>query len=217
MYSVYKHTTPSGKVYIGITSKPPEKRWLNGRGYRENFHFFNAIKKFGWNNIQHEILAVGLSKAEAEQMEISLIAQYDSTNQAKGYNFTNGGQCVGTLTEKQKQTISRKAKEAYASGKRVHHNLGKKLSEEIKSKLKEWHSHKTLTEEHRKHIGDAVRGKRIGGANPMARAVVCVETGEVFSSIKEAADSIDTTRVNVSRCVNGRNKTAGGYRWQYTT
>lgn len=32
MYSVYKHTAPNGKVYIGITGKDPEKRWLNGGG-----------------------------------------------------------------------------------------------------------------------------------------------------------------------------------------
>ena len=25
---VYKHTSPSGKVYIGITSNSPEKRWI---------------------------------------------------------------------------------------------------------------------------------------------------------------------------------------------
>lgn len=25
-YVVYRHTSPSGKVYIGITSKKPEKR-----------------------------------------------------------------------------------------------------------------------------------------------------------------------------------------------
>lgn len=30
MYTVYKHTTPSGKVYIGITGQKPERRWQNG-------------------------------------------------------------------------------------------------------------------------------------------------------------------------------------------
>lgn len=33
MYIVYKHTTPCGKVYIGITSKTPSQRWQNGKGY----------------------------------------------------------------------------------------------------------------------------------------------------------------------------------------
>ena len=31
LYSVYKHTAPNGKVYIGITSRKPEYRWNNGR------------------------------------------------------------------------------------------------------------------------------------------------------------------------------------------
>ena len=26
-FCVYKHTTPSGKVYIGITSRKPKERW----------------------------------------------------------------------------------------------------------------------------------------------------------------------------------------------
>lgn len=33
MWSVYKHTSPSGKVYIGITSRDPTKRWANRWGY----------------------------------------------------------------------------------------------------------------------------------------------------------------------------------------
>ena len=34
MYAVYKHTTPSGKVYIGITGRAVEKRWENGKVYK---------------------------------------------------------------------------------------------------------------------------------------------------------------------------------------
>ena len=33
-YSVYKHTFPNGKVYIGITKQNPLKRWRNGTGYK---------------------------------------------------------------------------------------------------------------------------------------------------------------------------------------
>lgn len=44
-YTVYKHACPSGKVYIGITSMKPEKRWDNRRGYKSNQHFSAAIKR----------------------------------------------------------------------------------------------------------------------------------------------------------------------------
>ena len=77
-YCVYKHTTPSGKVYIGLTGKNPEKRWLNGRGYARNEHFWNAIKKYGWDGIKHEILASDLTKAEATELEKFYIAIYKS-------------------------------------------------------------------------------------------------------------------------------------------
>lgn len=33
MWIVYKHTSPVGKVYIGITHQKPEKRWQ--KGYRK--------------------------------------------------------------------------------------------------------------------------------------------------------------------------------------
>ena len=42
-YCVYKHTSPSGKVYIGQTSINPLDRWQNGKGYKKQA-FYNAIK-----------------------------------------------------------------------------------------------------------------------------------------------------------------------------
>lgn len=32
-YSVYVHTTPNGKRYVGMTSQEPFVRWRNGLGY----------------------------------------------------------------------------------------------------------------------------------------------------------------------------------------
>ena len=56
-YCVYVHTTPSGKRYVGLTSFSPEKRWRNGGNYRSSKYFYNAIKKYGWDNIKHEVVA----------------------------------------------------------------------------------------------------------------------------------------------------------------
>ena len=77
LYTVYKHTSPSGKVYIGITCRKPEYRWNHGRGYKEIDQplFYRAIKKYGWDNITHEILYSGLQEKDAKNLEISLIKQ----------------------------------------------------------------------------------------------------------------------------------------------
>lgn len=98
-YYVYKHTFPNGKVYIGITSLKPEYRWNNGKGYLKKTKddkydqplIAYAINKYGWDNIEHEILFKGLSKKAAELKEIELISQYKSDNREFGYNLEKGG------------------------------------------------------------------------------------------------------------------------------
>lgn len=90
-YTVYKHTTPNNKVYIGITKRPLEVRWNYGRGYIKQEAFFNAILKYGWDNIKHDILFTGLSEKEAKNKEKALIKKYKSNNPKYGYNRTIGG------------------------------------------------------------------------------------------------------------------------------
>ena len=93
IYTVYSHISPSNKMYIGITKNNPLRRWKNGHGYRvENQpSFANAIKKYGWDNFQHNIIAENLTKVEAKQMEQDLIKKYNTTNPDYGYNMTTGG------------------------------------------------------------------------------------------------------------------------------
>lgn len=86
---VYKHITPSEKVYIGITSVLPCKRWVRGQGYKECPVFYKAIQKYGWDNIEHKILIDHLTFEEASEVEKQLIAYYKSIH--KSYNVTNGG------------------------------------------------------------------------------------------------------------------------------
>ena len=91
MYSVYRHTTPNGKVYIGITQQEPEVRWRNGHGYKNNVLFKRAIEKYGWDNIKHEVLYTGLTKQEAFRTEERLIAEHRSNQKEFGYHLTAGG------------------------------------------------------------------------------------------------------------------------------
>ena len=115
-YCVYKHTSPSGKVYIGITCKNPEKRWgQNGYGYRKQTVFYNAIQKYGWDNFKHEILHEGLSHDEAVEKEIELIREYKSNcskyySPMHGYNQTDGGegQSGYVLSQDRKDWLSKK-------------------------------------------------------------------------------------------------------------
>jgi predicted GIY-YIG superfamily endonuclease len=89
-YWVYKITSPSLKVYIGITSNI-----IKRFGFYKN-HFllnqtaiYNSIKKYGWDNHTKEILFISLTKEEAELKEIELIKYYKETK--KCLNIADGG------------------------------------------------------------------------------------------------------------------------------
>lgn len=108
-YSVYIHITPNDKLYIGVTGRKPEKRWQKGHGYFNNKHFSSAIKKYGWDNIQHIIVMENISSEQAFELEQELIYKYDSANRERGYNKSIGGD-RGSLgykhTEETKKFIS---------------------------------------------------------------------------------------------------------------
>ena len=161
-YCVYKHTSPSGKVYIGITGREPSKRFQNGSGYVGNEYFSHAIKKYGWDNFSHDILADHLAKAEAEKMERELIAKYNSADREYGYNIDLGGSCAGRRSEETRQKISEHHADLSGENNPLY---GKQHSEETRSKIKEalatkhpWRG-KKQTEEAKRKISQANKGK----------------------------------------------------------
>ena len=90
-YSVYCHTFPNGKKYIGISSDC-ENRWRNGKGYETQPKMDRAIQKYGWENIKHDIVLSGLSKEQANELEKYLISELNTIQ--NGYNVTIGGDTV---------------------------------------------------------------------------------------------------------------------------
>lgn len=88
MWKVYCYTTPSNKKYIGITQYSLKQRMKSG--YNE--YFSNAIKKYGLENINSEILRDDLTFEEATELERYYIHLYNTTNKDKGYNITYGGE-----------------------------------------------------------------------------------------------------------------------------
>ena len=218
-YSVYKHTTPSGKVYIGITSKPVEERWLNGRGYARNEHFWNAIKKYGWDNIEHQVLVTGLSKEEASEVEKMYIALYRSHEIKHGYNLTEGGETgiVHTMESRRKLSESRK-------GQR--YNIGVPFTEERKRHLRE--NHADVSGEKNPNWGkkkpaeeiarrQAHRVYKYGSENPGAKPILQLDMNgnliKRWGSITEAAEIYCKTCIK--DCLRGKYKQHKGYQWRY--
>lgn len=119
------HVFPNNKVYIGITSQdPPEKRWLNGFGYKDQIRVWRAIQKYGWNNIQHIIVARQLNICSATNMEKELIELYNATDVKCGYNVSVGG---WAMSEDSKMKLSK-----YRTGKHLSEKAKQKLSDKLK-------------------------------------------------------------------------------------
>ena len=91
IYCIYRHISPNNKSYIGMTKQDPERRWQNGEGYNTQRLFYNAIKKYGWDNFSHEILEENLTHDEACVREQYYINYYKSNQEEYGYNITSGG------------------------------------------------------------------------------------------------------------------------------
>ena len=68
---------------------------------------------------------------------------------------------------------------------------------------------KPHTDEAKGRISESHKGDK----NPKARAVICLETKQVFGCVREANEWI--AKGNVSQCCIGACKTAGGYHWEY--
>lgn len=200
-YIVYKHTTPNGKVYIGITGRTVERRWQGGRNYKSSKHFNNAIQKYGWNNIKHEILFEGLSKENAEEKEIELIDKYKSNNPNFGYNTENGGNSKGKLSEETKKKISNanKGKSSWIKGKHWSDEHKNKISKTLKGRLSPMKG-KHWTDEQKANVGTAI---------------ICINTGEEFYSIRDASRKTKCDRANITRVLKGIYKQTGGMTFEY--
>lgn len=230
-YSVYKHKNKiNGKVYIGITKQCPKKRWDNGNGYKDNTHFYNAIKKYGWNSFEHIILFKGLSKEEAQVTEIKLIEEYKSNNRKFGYNKSKGGE---TYNENFKRKFgkdnhkSRRIRQLDIYGNLINifesqniasKVLGIKRQGITKNCLGQSRIYKGFIFEYddcnfkkpaKKYVGI---GKH---KNHHTTKVKCIDDDLIFESIKKAGEYYNIRPNNIASCLceSSKTKTAGGKRW----
>ena len=96
---------------------------------------------------------------------------------------------------------------------------GKPLSVEMRRKISEAKKGannpnygKHLSVETRRRMSDAHKGK---AAYWNKKAVICAETGTVYGSIAEAAESVGVAKSGITKVLHGIYKTSGGFHWRY--
>lgn len=224
---MYCHTFPNQKRYIGITKQDVNKRWQKGEGYKNSFVYL-AIKKYGWENIKHEILFENLSNAEAKEKEIELIAFYKTNNKKYGYNVSKGGY-IPIMSEETKEKLRKanigKKQSKDTIEKRVSQLRGRKRPDiaEImklrKGKLNPWFGKPSHVNQ-KNAASMYCKFNNLGGNNPNSKAVLQFDTEgkfiNKFDSMVEAANTLNLkSHSAISKCCKGKLKTAYGYVWKY--
>lgn len=203
LWCVYKHTNlTNGKVYIGITSMPPAKRWQSGAGYLySQTLFFRAISKYTWDGFRHEILQPDLTwipyhkrmpyktsnfmdQETAEELERYYIDYYHTFSDdplCHGYNMTTGGGVT-------------------------------QVSEDMRQKMSE---NMTLRFENNPELREEIRVRQQGGGNSNARPVVQFSVSgkflAEFSTAIVAARALNISSGSISKCCLGDCLTANGF------
>lgn len=211
-FCVYRHITPSGKSYIGITSKEPSKRWKEGQGYKTQV-FYRAIEKYGWESIQHEILADGLTEEEAKKIERFYIQSFMTTDSKYGYNVSIGGEGVMTGRKhsdqaKQKMSVAHKQIPSWW--------IGKKLSEEHRKHLSESHMGSVQSEETKRKRAEKLKGHKVN-IDSLVKAVVQMDLdGNVIQEFESITDAFQKTGTrHITEVCRGERKQANGFKWKY--
>lgn len=153
-YIIYMHIFPNGKKYIGVTNirsgetydKACLRRWGNdGTGYKTQI-VWNAICKFGWDNVKHRIIATDVPENEIDELEIDLIKKYNTQiDSGRGYNVDYGGK-HRVVSDRTRKKIS----EALSGEK--HPNYGKHHSEITKERIRNSNLGKIVSEESRRKM-----------------------------------------------------------------
>ena len=116
-----------------------------------------------------------------------------------GNQYAKGSHWV--MSDETKEKISKALK-----GKQ--NCLGRKLSAETKAKIADGNRRRIISEASRKKMSESHMGKT-------CKKVLCVETGEIYESVKDASIAVNVDGSTISKCCRGKQKTAGGFHWQY--
>lgn len=198
LFTIYRHVSPIGRVYVGITSQDVETRWRHGDNYRNSTYFKRAIRKYGWKNFKHEILFTNVEEERAKRLEIELIRHHKGLGIS--YNLTNGGDGTNGYhhTDEYKQFKSQQMKEFFSTerGKEICAKGGKT------------------------NLGKKYNRKSGFTKGDYQVRIVCQYSLEgvllnKFKSVSDASRKTGANNCQIGKCLRGKAITAKNFIWRY--
>jgi len=176
---IYKATNKvNGKCYLGQTRHSLDVRknaHLRCAKKGVNTHFYHAIRKYGAENFEWEIICSTNDKKRLNELETFYITKYDSIKH--GYNMVDGGENNIMDIE----SVKTKHDKVMQSDE-----VRKKISKSMKA----YRSTHAFTKEHRRKLSEKAKGNHnFGSGDTRSIGCYCVlESGEElhFHSYRDA-------------------------------
>ena len=204
---IYKYTSPSGKCYIGQTTKESYRRrmWFgNGRYTGGRSKIDRARKKYGPENFKYEVIlrntysSIEAATIDLNKWETYYIGYYDTYRH--GYNSTLGGD--GSRGYVQSPETLHKMSVAL-QGKKKPEGFGDKISKTLKGRPKSIEQRKRLSE-----------AKRNSG-HKIIQYSLSMEYMRTWNNIDEVSKALGASRESIAGCCRGKAKTAHKFIWRY--
>ena len=198
MIGIYKITSPKGRIYVG-QSIDLERRFNNYKSLNceGQIKVYRSLLKHGHEKHIFEILEICeediLNSKERYWQDYYNVIDRENMN----LKLTESNGKSGKLSEETKLKIS------------LNHGrgmLGKKHSQETKDKISQGHKGRVFTKEH-------IENMKLNHPKTKSKKVINTETGKIFNTIKEGAESIGMKDYNLVLQLRGKvkNKTPFKY------
>ena len=192
MSGIYKWTSPSGKVYIGLANDLEKRKKMflrdpfKNKYSSPNSKIDNARRKYpDFTQWQYEVLEY-CDKEDLARLEMEYIAKYNSTDIKNGYNLTIGGEGVkGQFGEK-------------------NHMYGHHHTQEFKDFISKLNTGRKKTKEQLQKISKPVIQYSKNG-----------RLLKKWDSATEAANFYGVNKTCIGRVCMGKKKSTYGYVWKY--
>lgn len=216
--------TINSKCYVGQTiQKNVKNRWRAHKNLHGTILYY-AFAKHGIDNFEFSVI-MEVSDEQLDEMETFEI-ETRNTVTPYGYNIESGGKSRKIVH------IDSRSKMREAKLGEKNFNFGKPRTEETRTRIGLAHVGLTHTEETKALISSKKKGTQVGENNPFFNRTHTPETKakigtavdkyttdgellETFTTVTFAAQSAGVDRKNVSACLVGKQKTAGGFVWKY--
>lgn len=223
---IYKITNLiNNKVYIGQTTQPLKKRWADHcKPSSTNCAVLHrSILKYGRDNFSIEIIDTAVTLEELNRKEAYWISYYNSIT-PNGYNLQSGGDRFKFSDEtklkiKNNRPSAKPVNQYLISGEYVKtwqsaNDAGKTLNIPT-SNIQGCCHNKRGCRSAGGFIWSYEKTEKLEYKSKLHRKIKCVETGKVFNSITDAANTIGKTPACIVNHLKGLRQSAGGFHWEY--